>query len=117
MYKITDRVELGHFPLTGGSVEISIELEKIPSNTEKKKILEAIDKLDHCLISINDEMVKLSQRYFLLDESKTLFEDIHTVLYSILKKNYKCTITIGKESFIDNLKEYSKIIKSYIKEK
>lgn len=116
MYKITDRVELGHFPLTGGSVEISIELEKIPNKEEKERILNAIDKLDHCLISTNEELVDLSQRYFLLDETKTIFEDIHTVLFSILKNNYNCTVTLGKESYMDKLKEYSKIIKSYIKE-
>ena len=117
MYKITDTVETGHSKFTGGSVTISIQTENILNDHEKEKILKAIDCLDHCLITDNKEFIKFSQRYFLLDKCLSIFEDIQTILYFILKQDYICTVTLGKESYTNKLKNYSNIIDSYLKDK
>ena len=110
MYKITDNVEMGHSPLIGGTIEISIELDKIPSKEKTKEILTVMDYLDHCLVTNNKEMIKFSKRHFLLDKSVSLFEDVQTILYYFLKENYVCTVSIGKESFTEKLAPHSKIL-------
>lgn len=110
MYKLTDIVEMGHNPLIGGSIIVSIEFDTILPKEEKDRFLEIIDYLDHCLVTDNKEMSKFSARYFLLDKSISLFEDIHTVLFNFIKKDYKCSVSIGKETFTKKLKSYSKLL-------
>ena len=110
MYRITDTVEMGHFPLTGGSIDISIELDGIPSKKKIKEILEVIDCLDHCLVSDNAAFIEFSERSFLLDKSVSLFEDVHTILYHLLKEDYVCTVQLGKESYTNRLKRSSKLL-------
>jgi len=110
MYKLTDVVEMGHNPLIGGSIVISLEFDDILPENEKFSILEVIDYLDHCLVTDNKEMTNFSSRFFLLDKSVSLFHDIHTILYNFIQENYKCTVTLGKESFTKELESYSKLL-------
>jgi len=111
MYTITDTVETGYFPSDGGTIDITIELPSIPTNEYRDKILEVIDYLDHCSVTDNEKIVNFSNRFFLLDKTRNIFEDVITVLYNFLQKDYKCTVKIGKESFTDTLKFNSKILK------
>lgn len=111
MYKITDVVEMGHSPLIGGSITISLEFNDILTKNNRDLYLKIIDALDHCLVTDNKDMIKHSARFFLLDESKSLFEDIHTILYYFVKRECRCTVTIGKESFTEKLRSYSGLLK------
>jgi len=111
MYKITDVVEMGHGSLIGGSVSISLEFDDILDHDDKIHVLEIIDYFDHCLVTDNEALSKMSSRYFLLDKSVSIFEDIHTILFEFIKKDIMCTVTLGKESFSKKLKSYSNILK------
>jgi len=111
MYKISDVVEMGHNPLIGGSIEISIEFNRILGKEEADKYLTIIDYLDHCLVTDNEQITEFSYRFFLLDNSLSIFEDVHSVLYYFLQQPLNCTVKIGKESYTDILKPHSKILK------
>lgn len=111
MYKLTDVVEVGHDVFIGGSVTISLEFDNILSQTEKEQFLKIIDYLDHSTITSNADMLEYTERFFLLDKSTSLFEDIQTLLFHFIKEDLVCTVTLGKESFTNNLSQTSNVIK------
>jgi len=119
MYQIKDIVELGHMSQTGGSVNITLHFNSI---VEPKPYLELIDSLDHTVITTNAKLVEMSERYFLLSESKSLIEDIITVIANLVTEYERtidpakllpctgCTIQIGKVQFSSELIKFSKLI-------
>ena len=119
-YTLTDEVEMGHFPYIGGTTTISMEFSEIQSKEKQKEYLDIMDRLDHCLVTDNKDLVEFSARYFLLDNSVGLLQDVHTVLAECIGEDTAsaasaasivCTVKIAKESYRAPLKQYSKIIK------
>lgn len=109
-YTITETIEVGHDRFIGGSVTISIKLRYIPQQTEKNNILSIIDCLDHSTITTNENTAKYSTRFFLLDKSVSIFDDIQTILYYFLGDRV-CTVTLGKESYTNKLYQTSELLK------
>ena len=120
MYQIKDIVELGHIKDTGGSVIVALHFDEIV--TDPEPYLNIIDSLDHTVITDNADIVKMSDRHFLLDESKSIFEDIITVMSSLIAEHnscstdehtprcVKCTVSLNKIQFSSELKAFSKLI-------
>jgi hypothetical protein len=90
LFTIEDVVEVGHSEFTGGSVKIKFYFKKKTFAKWKRcpyteqGYLRVIDRLDHCLISDTNELTDYCERFFLLDDCKSLYEDIVSVMtYSI----------------------------------
>jgi hypothetical protein len=99
MYKITDVVEVGHSKFTGGTVTISFIFDSI---VDKEYYLKVIDRLDHCLITDNKEMAKMSHRYILVEDCNNLFIDIHSIMSQFVDERVKhISVEMGKESFTE----------------
>lgn len=93
MYKITDVVEMGHSEYTGGSIAIEFTFGNIVDNAVYFDIM---DHLDHCLVTINPDAPKFNNRYFLLQTSNNLFDDvIGIMIYLIREKSLPEPTTIG----------------------
>ena len=112
MYTIEDVVEVGHMPLIGGTMNIKVNFNKVPTVETKENVYQVIDYLDHCLITDNKEAIAFSERYFLLDKSVDLFSDVFTVLYNFLSHHdiQSITVKLGKESFTNRLVNFSNIL-------
>lgn len=111
MYKIKDTVEAGHSNLECGSIIITLGYNEILTEDDKKIALEVIDYLDHCLITDNTEMAKLSDRYFLLDKCNGILKDTAGIISNFLNFD-SITVEVGKESYTttrtpNNIVEYS----------
>ena len=107
MYKITDIVETGHWGKIGGTIEISITVKSnIPDAEQIKQFLDIIDRFDHCLITDNEESIKYSERYILIEKRGNLLLDIYHIL-SYFIKDYphvyvdEISVKRGKETFYD----------------
>jgi len=118
MYQIKDIVELGHIKDTGGSVNIILHFNEIVVDPEP--YLNIIDSLDHTVITDNPNIIQMSDRHFLLDESKSFFEDVVTVVSNLISEYehcnenvprcVKCTVQLNKLQFSSKLKEFSKLL-------
>ena len=114
--EITDTVEVGHFPLIGGTADISVSYvrdyisDDVDIEALNNTILEKIDMLDHCTVTDNEEAIKFSDRYFLLDKSESLLDDIQSVLSLVLNDipefnntNSSISVKINKVKLIDTI--------------
>ena len=81
---IKDVVEMGHLKYIGGSIEIAVHFDTIVPSTVIEKCLEAIDSLDHCLVTDNHRASEFSQRYFLLDSCCDLYQDVVSIITYLL---------------------------------
>jgi hypothetical protein len=110
-FTIEDVVEAGHSSFIGGSVKIKFYFKKKSYNKLKQlpyavnDYLHVIDRLDHCLISDTPALTSYCERYFLLDDCKSLYEDIISVMtYSIqfesgLSLPDYIEVSLGKTSY------------------
>lgn len=99
-FVITDVVEMGHFTHTGGTVEISLHFKEVQSPELVKKYLKVIDTLDHCLVTDNVESTTYSARYYLLDKSSNLFEDVVSIITNQMLDCYHLQkITVKYDKF------------------
>lgn len=120
MFSVKDVVEMGHLKFIGGTVQIEFQFNEIVKSAPYLKI---IDSLDHCLVTDNESALKFSSRYFLLDNSKTLFEDVVTIMSHLIQTSVDQTfleptaivVSIGKETFSSPMKFTSNLI-SYCNE-
>jgi len=81
---VTETVEMGHSLYTGGSITISVE---VYNDEEKDYIKSMIDTLDHTLVTTSPELVKFSSRFYFLESSDNIFDDINSILlYRIGRK-------------------------------
>jgi hypothetical protein len=98
MYEIRDTVEVGHSNLECGSITIVLGYNEVLSEDSKKIALEKIDYLDHCLITDNTEMARLSDRYFLLGKCEGILKDTVSIMSNFLDFD-SITVEVGKESY------------------
>jgi hypothetical protein len=120
MFSVKDVVEMGHLKKIGGTVQIEFQFDEIFNSAPYLRI---IDSLDHCLITDNESALKFSSRYFLLDNSTTLFEDVVTIMSHLIHSSVDQTfheptsiiVSIGKETFSSPMKYTSNVI-SYCNE-
>ncbi len=99
--EIKDRVETGHDICTGGTLSITVTFNFNPVYEEiyqtilsKKTILNIIDKLDHCLIAHDEELVNYSKRFYLLQskldrQSPMLLIEAAYIIFNELKNYYE----------------------------
>lgn len=82
MIVITDTVECGYFDddEKGGTIEVSVILSGRFYKKVSKPILNIIDKLDHCILTDDEEISKVSKRYFLLEEKTNFLNDVAVCL-------------------------------------
>jgi len=104
MFKIKDKVEMGHNIYIGGTVSISIGYTEIQDEMKTRFVLEVIDYLDHCLVTDNDEYLKYSERYFLIKASKSIFEDIVGIISNFINDFEEIEVSLGKLSYISKPK-------------
>lgn len=119
MYQVKDIVELGHMNETGGSVKIALKFNDI---VNPEPYLELIDSLDHTIITDNTKVTTMSDRYFLLSESRSLLRDVVTVMSNLIMEYERtldakdlipcieCTVELGKLQFSSELIEFSKLV-------
>jgi len=114
MYKLSDRVETGHFKNVGGTLYIDLEFDKF---VDKEKYLTILDYLDHCIISDSLQISEFAERYFILDKSFNLFEDVISIISNFLPGDELVLISVrkGKETYSSYPNTKSKILKYKIK--
>lgn len=89
MYKITDKVETGylHNDCKGGTLHITFNYSTYNSEI-KSEVLRTIDYLDHSLITSNSDALQFSERFFLLEKTENIFNDVLFILYDFISKIY-----------------------------
>lgn len=99
MFRITDEVEMGHSVYTGGTIVISVGYNEIQNEEKIKNVLKVIDYLDHCLLTDNNGYLKYSERYFLIEKSESIFDDVIGVISNFINDFEEITVSLGKLSY------------------
>jgi len=87
-YKITDRVEVAYGLNDGGTVYISVNYSGIILKALQNKTLEAIDMFDHSIITDEEDLAAVSQRYFLIEYDPEFDISIHEAIAFIINQYF-----------------------------
>ena len=130
MYRIKDKAELGYWKSTntgGGSIHVIYEFAQY-DDTFKAFIKNLTDKLDHTVITDNEEFINISYRYILVNKCTNVLTDTLLILYSfinnlvdnienryIIDSLISITIELDNEELTinKNLSKITDIIKKY----